>query len=257
MRSMLQVVIGAMLVSLLAGGAARLGAPASQIQQPAPPIAAQKQTVVTQPAGQTRASNQTKAPRTGFDPLSVAEQEKALGTARSAPAVARVLRSTPRTEVLLVERHEEEKSTYKRGTWPRRADVYIYDYDKDELVHSVVDVRTGRVDRVETLRGVQLPLTAAETARAVRIAMQDARVGASIRAQYKQITGQDLARPGEIKSQALIFRADAQPDATRGAATACGAHRCAQLLLSTPNGQALTVLPVIDLSAGKPVELGR
>ncbi len=52
--------------------------------------------------------------RTGYDPLSPEEQTRALDLARSDPAVAALLQSGQRAEVLFVERHDEEGRRRKR-----------------------------------------------------------------------------------------------------------------------------------------------
>lgn len=243
MRSVLRVVAGALIVGLFASGAPNLRDLGSTAPAPAEERAAQARPEVT-------------GPRSGYDPLSAEEQQRALSAARGAPAVASRLAAAPRTEVLLVERHEEEKAVYARGSWPRRADVYIYDYGKDALIHTVVDLKSGEAETVRADRGIQLPLTRAEMRRALEIALGDGRTGPAIRGQFRQTSGALLRGADQLRGQGLVFRAASQPDQARGAAAACGVHRCVQLMLSTPDGAGLPILPVVDLSTGKPVELG-
>ena len=50
----------------------------------------------------------------------------------------------------------------------------------------------------------------------------------------------------------FIFRADANP-ATQGAATVCGRHRCAQLLVESTDDLLVDLLPIVDLSTGRVV----
>src|SRR5215208_170461 len=64
--------------------------------------------------------------RVGFDPLSSKEVNLAKQLALSDAISAS--RSDQPMELLLVERHEESKEVYAGGAWPRRADVFFYDY---------------------------------------------------------------------------------------------------------------------------------
>jgi hypothetical protein len=195
-------------------------------------------------------------PRTGYDPLSFEEQEQARALAGQHDEFARAVNATSRSEVLLIERHAEAKAVMQSGNWPRRADVYIYLYDSDTLLRAVVNLTTRQVDSVETAQDVQLPLTQSETDRAFQLLMADGAVKTDIAAQYQTITGEALAQPkDQLKLSTLIYRADAMPDANRGAA-ACGPHRCAQFLIATQNDVVINLLPIVDLSLGALVSAG-
>jgi hypothetical protein len=197
------------------------------------------------------------APRRGSDPLSDGEKQQAYDLARRAPIVIAALQAATRTEVLLVERHDEAKATTQGSSWPRRASVYIYAYGSDLLIHAVIDLGKRNLSSIETLRGVQLPPTAAEAARAVKIALADPQVGPAIRARYQELTGSPLTGPDQLQGRAAVFRADSQPAAAHGTAASCGARRCAQLVLATPSGALLPMLPIVDLSSEQVVTLGR
>ena len=196
------------------------------------------------------------APRTGYDQLSVDEQNTALAVAGQPGAFALAVNATSRSEVLLIERHEESKDVVRSGSWPRRADVYTYLYDTDTLLRAIVNLDSGQTESVETVQDVQLPLTQNETQQAIQLLLSDATLVASMAAQYQTITGQALAQPAaELKFNALIYRADAMPGANSGAA-ACGIHRCAQFLIATQGDVLINLLPIVDLSLGAVVSAG-
>lgn len=202
------------------------------------------------------AASQLLTPRTGFDPLSGDEQSQARALALQHPEVAQAMEAASRSELLLIERHEETKAVMQSGQWPRRADVFVYVYDSDSLFQVIVNLDTRVIDSVERSQDVQLPLTPGETARAFQLLLADAPVKANIAAQYQAITGQALTRPDrQLKFRALIYRADAQPNANPGAA-ACGPHRCAQFLLTTQDDVVINLLPIVDLSLGQLVSAG-
>ncbi len=194
--------------------------------------------------------------RTGYDPLSPEEQTRALDLARKEPAVAALLQSGHRAEVLFVERHNEDKAVTESGTWPRRADVYIYDYRQDALTHVIVNLQAGATDSVQTVRGVQLPPVAAEATSAVELVLADARIGGELRRRYQELTGVALTRADQLQVSGGVFRAASQPDRVRGPAAACGANRCVEVLLATPDGEFLG-MQIINLSSGQLIELSR
>lgn len=192
--------------------------------------------------------------RTGFDPLSPTERELALQLAQQDSRLSRFQRA----ETLLVERHQEAKSTTQSGQWSRRADVYVYDYEADKLIQATINLATRQVDHLETAQNIQLPLTESEIGQALQLAVTDPGVAAVIQSQFQTLTGQTLADPlRQLNVHALIFRADAQPDQKLGRAAACGRHRCAQLLLSTHTDLLINISPVVDLSQGQLVSANR
>jgi hypothetical protein len=195
-------------------------------------------------------------PRTGYDPLSFEEQERARGLAFQQGNFATTINAASRSELLLIERHAEDKSVTQSGNWPRRADVYTYVYDSDTLLHAIVNLTTGQVEAVETTQDVQLPLTQNETAQAIQFLTADAALMADIAAQYQAITGAVLDQPtAQLKFNALVYRADSMPNANPGASS-CGQHRCAQFLIATHDDVVINVLPIVDLSLGALVSAG-
>lgn len=196
--------------------------------------------------GVTIAGAQTDDAVRGTDPLSADETETALGLARgSNPGEAIGLGDDDL--VLLIERHEEEKSVEEDGR--RRADVYVYSYDDDVLTLSVVDVATGEVDQSRVVPDTQLPLIAEEAERAMAIALADPELERFLATAYRQATGRDLVDPAtELVAQPIVFLADSRPGSGPLAA-ACGRHRCAQLLLRTSDDLLVDLLPIVDLSS--------
>jgi hypothetical protein len=193
-----------------------------------------------------------QARRTGYDPLSQTEQDLARTLAFQNPALSVQLDQAQQTELLLIERHQEAKSATRQGDWPRRADVYIYNYNTDTLIRTIVNLETGVVDSLETSQHVQLPLTERETAQAIQIALADPKANAAIQTQYQAIAGRALTDPaGQLRIQAMIFRAEARPDQKLGDAADCGLRRCAQLIMATQDDFLINLLPVVDLSGRK------
>ena len=200
--------------------------------------------------------SQLQTPRSGYDPLSPEEQERARTLAVQRAEFANALNAASRSELLLIERHVESKADMRSGNWPRRADVYTYLYDSDTLLLAVVNLTSGQVNSVQTVQNVQLPLTQNETDRAIQLLLADATVMANIAGQYQTITGAGLTQPeAQLKLNALIYRADAMPNANPGAA-ACGLHRCAQFLIATQNDVVINLLPIVDLSLETVVSTG-
>lgn len=197
---------------------------------------------------------------TGYDPLTPAEQARALQALQGAGTVMQGLKvpdtaaRTGAEEVLLIERHQEDKQTYEQGRWPRRADVYVYRYADDTLIHQVYNIDTNQVDQVDQVQGVQLPLTAAESQRALAVALADAKVRPLLDAEFRLITQQDLVSGDQLILKAMTFHADAAPGRDLGEAAQCGIRRCAQLLLAAGDNVALQIIPIVDLSSGRVVQ---
>jgi hypothetical protein len=189
----------------------------------------------------------------GTDPLTPAEQDQARALALDDP---RVVEHTQKVEhaVLLVERHQESKDNDKDNDEVRRADVFIYVYPENLLLHVIANLSSNAVDEVEVTQGVQPLITQEEASHALNIALDDAEAGPLIREQYEQITGKSLVRPSQLLMDAGVYTASDYPVPT---ARACGVHRCAQLLLSVPNSFPLDVIPIIDLSTQRVVFAGQ
>jgi Cu2+-containing amine oxidase len=191
----------------------------------------------------------------GFDPLSAKEMSLAQQIALSDAKIASEYGNNNRIELLLIERHEESKDVYAAGVWPRRADVFIYNYTTDTLIQAIVNLGANAVDSVTSVQSVQLPLTANETATALKIAFNDPNVNSVIRTYYQQATGQELANTADLIPFAFAFRASSLDPAPQGAIAACGLHRCGDLNLRTGSDKVLGLSVIVDLSAGQVVQV--
>jgi hypothetical protein len=225
-------------------------------------------TVVTL-ASPTTLAQFTGTAAVGYDPLTPAEQARALQNLQRKGTIAQGLQlpdaaahsmatggvpPMPAEEVLLVERHQEDKQTYAQGRWARRADVYVYRYADDTLIRQVYNMDTNQVDQVDQVLGVQLPLTEAEMQRALAIALADTTMRPQLNAEFRYITQQDLVSAEQLILKAMTFHADAAPGQDLGAAAQCGVKRCAQLLLAAGDNVALRIIPIVDLSSGAVVQ---
>ncbi|MFI8190015.1 Tat pathway signal sequence domain protein [Streptomyces sp. NPDC085946] len=154
-----------------------------------------------------------------------------------------------------VELAEPEAAELDTPGAPRRADVTFYDYDDDTLVTRTVNLDTGKVERTGTQRGVQPPLSRAEQTEAARLLIADP-LGAGLKADYQDATGDELTSPDQLRLSAMIYRA--VPGAGDAAVARCGEHRCARLFPKVKNGPWIDARSlVIDLSAGKVARLDR
>jgi hypothetical protein len=222
-------------------------------------------------AAQGSLASLTGSAGSGYEPLTSAEQDRALQSLRTTGVSTQNLRlpsaadatdsqatdsmsPAPAEEVLLVERHQEGKETYALGHWPRRADVYIYRYADNVLIRQVYNLDTNQVEQVDQMQGTQLPLTEAETQRAMAIAMADVNTRPLLNAEFQSITQQPLLSADQLIVKAMAFHADSAPGQDLGNAAQCGIRRCAQLLLTAGDNVALQVIPVVDLSSGAVVK---
>ena len=180
----------------------------------------------------------------GVDPLNSAEIDSLYNSTRHDTRIA------SNSAILLIERHRESKQTQQRGSWRRRADVYLYDYDSDQLTIALVDVESGVVESLSQASGVQLPLTDFEIERAAEIVMADVEVWAEISAEIDRLTGSPAMSLHAVDVKAFTFLASTLPHRVNAAAETCGQQRCAQLLLYTTDDIALDLMPIVNLSTG-------
>lgn len=185
--------------------------------------------------------------RFGYDPLSGAERSTALQLAQADARVAEILSKGTRSEVLVVERHEEDKAVYAGGSWDRRADVVAYAYGSDVAVRVVVNLTQARVDAVSARQGDQPPFNAVETDAAFARALADTNTGPLIRTAYAKRAGTALRDAANVQRYAFVFVPDEVPEATSSEARACGISRCALLILAVQGGVLDTAI-VVDLS---------
>ncbi|MBK3575529.1 MULTISPECIES: Tat pathway signal sequence domain protein [unclassified Streptomyces] len=132
---------------------------------------------------------------------------------------------------------------------PRRADVTFYDYKDDTVVTKTVNLDTGKVEQTGTQHGVQPPASHAEDVEAAELLLADP-LGAGLKADYKDATGNELTSPDQLLLTAMIYKAT--PGRQSGVLDQCGEHRCVRLFPKVKNGPWIDARDfVIDLSARK------
>lgn len=190
------------------------------------------------------------APKSPFDPLSGEEEQRILSIAmmetdtQGLQAANSAQDAAPRRAVLLTERHDEPKGV----TGLRRGDVYIYEYDSDTLLRTVVNLETGAVDEVIRSQGVQLPLTESELAWAVDLAYANPTFRSSVETLFREISGETLQSLDQLEVRAFAFHSHSMMGNVVPEAESCGINRCAQLLLYTSDDIAFEIVPVVNLS---------
>ena len=192
--------------------------------------------------------------RTGVEPLSHTEQQQALKIVQDQLAAATSRQQTaksveygqagPPLMPLLVERHEETKATYQRAGWGRRADVYLYNYASNETIYALVDLGQVEVVQLERSRQLTLPIVPAEVTRIQKLLWNDPQVKLLLRDYYKLVQTQPLQKVEQLELHALVLHADQTTDVS----AACTRHRCAQVIISIPDGDVFPFIVVVDLS---------
>ncbi len=186
------------------------------------------------------------------DPLSNQEIDKIVSLVRGqAQATKRELRKSPdgkkySKEILLVERHYQKNAPQDQ----RRADIYTYDYETNELIESLVDLNSSEVLATSRQQGVQLPLTKSELRRVKRIVFEDDEERQILENEYQRITSRKLKNFSELYFKAIIFTADSLPKLVNEESKQCGLHRCAQLMLYTGENVVFEITPIVNLSEG-------
>ena len=183
------------------------------------------------------------------DPLSSAEIAKVARLtqpAMSARPTGAEKGGSKSLEVLLIEQHQEKNAPKNQ----RRADVYTYDYQTNELIETLVDLKTSEVLRTQRKKGIQLPLTENEIKRAKEIVFSDEDERQVLAYEYHRITSQQLTDTTELNIKAFTFVADSLPNRTNEASKLCGIHRCAQLMLYTGDNIVFEISPIVNLSEG-------
>jgi hypothetical protein len=192
----------------------------------------------------------------GLDPLTDDETKRAERIALSGPslAFAENVRGARGPQRLTVELAEPDTGRPDGRSAPRRADATFYDYRDDAVVTRTVNLDTGKIDGTSTQHGVQPPLSIAEQTEAARLLIADP-LGAGLKADYQDATGEALTSPDQLTLTSMVFRA--VPGIRPAALARCGEHRCTRLFPKVENGAWIDTRDfVIDLSARKVVRLG-
>lgn len=184
-----------------------------------------------------------------LDPLDPKEMARAASqaTLSATPAATSTRRQTstaPANEVLLIERHINNK-----GNTERLADVYTYDYHTNQTIITVVNLDTNTTLAKHYQQNVQLPLTDNELKRAADLIFNDDEQRPLLNAEFKRITGKTLSDPKQLHVKAFVFHASSLPEQLNAASQECGLQRCAQVLLYTVDSVVFEVSPIVNLSA--------
>ncbi|MGI5194039.1 Tat pathway signal sequence domain protein [Streptomyces sp. CA-288835] len=154
---------------------------------------------------------------------------------------------------LTVDLADPEASELDDADAPRRAEVSFYDYKDDALVTKTVNLDTGKVEATDTQEGVQPPLSRDENVEAAELLIADP-LGAGLKADYKDATGNELTKPDQLLLNSMVYRAN---PGTPAALADCGEHRCLRLFVKVKNGPWIDTRDlVIDLSARKIAKVG-
>lgn len=129
----------------------------------------------------------------------------------------------------------------------RRADVVSYDYRNDTVVTKTVNLDTGKVEDTRNDKGVQPPPSQGELAEAADLLIAN-KLGAGLKADYRDATGKQLTKAGQLQLSGMIFR-KATVARVPAALTDCGAHRCLRVIAKVTNGPWIdTRALIVDLS---------
>lgn len=181
-----------------------------------------------------------------LDPLSTLEADSALSL--STPRMQRSQvqgQHTNELELLLIER----RPTDKDNPGKRLADIYRYDYEHDETLHTIIDLDQQKIISNKRHQFLQLPLTANEINRSTNIIFNDEEQLRLLRNEYQRITGKYLSTPEQLHIKAFSFSASTMPEQLNAASKQCGLNRCAQILLYTHESIVFEVSPIVNLSA--------
>ncbi len=187
-----------------------------------------------------------------LDPLAPNEMARAASqatlsatpTTTSTRRQASTTSTAPANEVLLIERHINNK-----GNTERLADVYTYDYHTNQTIITVVNLDTNTTLAKHYQQNVQLPLTDKELKRAADLIFNDDEQRPLLNAEFKRITGKTLSDPKQLHVKAFVFHASSLPEQLNAASQECGVQRCAQVLLYTVDSVVFEVSPIVNLSA--------
>ena len=183
------------------------------------------------------------------DPLSLNEQANTTALFESSlPALKRQaegVNGTNSYELLLIERDRSEDK--KSGV--RRANAFVYDYKTDETIIYRIDPITNKILSSVRRKNLQLPLTANEIERTVKLIFADKETFELISNEYQRITEKVLSSPKDLEAKAFVFTADTLPEQLNKASQQCGLHRCAQILLYTHDSVVFEISPIVNLSA--------
>lgn len=105
----------------------------------------------------------------------------------------------------------------------RTADVYFYNYRDGTTVKRVVDLGSGKVVSSSSAEDIQPPPSERETREALALLLKSTE-SRQLKANFRHATDRRLARPGQLNSTGMSYRALGS-----GAVAECARHRCVSL----------------------------
>ncbi|MGY0491070.1 Tat pathway signal sequence domain protein [Streptomyces sp. WG-D5] len=202
------------------------------------------------PEGAVEPAPAEDAKGVGRDPLTDAETERAEKLATAANNLrmdARDVEGDRGPQHLSTNLTEVDPGLAGAAAGQRRADVVYYDYKSDSVVTKTVNLDTGKVEDSRTDQGVQPPPSQGELAEAAQLLMADP-LGADLKADYKDATGKQLTKAGQLELSGMVFRKKTVADVPADLAK-CGEHRCLRVITKVVNGPWIdTRALVVDLS---------
>jgi hypothetical protein len=216
------------------------------------------------PVAADQAQNAELADPTGTDPLTPSEVNLVLRVSLNSPQIqqARVRaqaafraarpQALDDVQYLYAQRYDEAKDAPPDL---RRANAIFYNYANDEVIHQIVNVKTGDVEEIviEQGNGNQPAVTSIESNTAIQLILDHATLGPALRKMHQQATGQTLADASQVRAQGGIFFVDSAIGSPLEPITViCKYHRCVQLFIPYNDTHFIDASNlVVDLSAGQ------
>lgn len=177
---------------------------------------------------------------------------QARSNARNLRRAARALSQLSPVQTLYVQRHIEDKNDSRQS---RKADVFYYDYSKNQSIQVTTDLDTNTVLETRVSKGVgnQPFFSSTEIKAATQLVLDHPVLGSRLRTLYQEISGQPLNNISQLTVQGGIFFPASMEQAPLGAVTAgCAEDRCMQLFVSVDDKGFIDVSNlVVDLSRGE------
>ncbi|MFI8966811.1 Tat pathway signal sequence domain protein [Streptomyces sp. NPDC053493] len=191
----------------------------------------------------------------GTDPLTDGELKRAEALALTPPAAAdRRNAAGGRGPQRLGTELADPRPGEETGG-PRRAVVRLYDYGRDELVTTTVNLDTGKVEQSGAQRGVQ-PSAHPEELRAALRLILDSPLGKGVKEDYKDATGKELTSTDQLWFNGDVYRTYRERNVPAPLAR-CGEHRCVRLVTKVLNGAWIDTRDlIVDLSARTVTRVG-
>ncbi|WP_432752546.1 Tat pathway signal sequence domain protein [Streptomyces sp. JL2001] len=193
----------------------------------------------------------------GTDPLTDDELRRAEELALTPPArtARRDVEGARGPQHLATELADPLPADASAATQPRRAEVRFYDYGRDELITSTVNLDTGKVEATAAQRGVQPSAHPEELREALELILKSP-LGKGVKEDYKDATGKELTSTEQLWFNGDVYRTYREANVPAALST-CGEHRCVRLVTKILNGSWIdTRNLIVDLSARTVTRVG-